>query len=200
MIARTTLLALLICSYASLIHAYIPPVSFILQQMAQQYIKQNSNEQRLSSMIALKKNPYRSSMMVFNDQGVFYKATNEETLNEMPQTFLASINACRAKAVSSCLGIINDYLIKNAIDKEKVSLAIFDNEPAYIVGAQAGDTKSPQLWLNKDSYLPVKEQRGLCEITWKKWQSNNDKSFLYPRLITMKNDENIIDIANGESL
>lgn len=47
-------------------------------------------------------------------------------------------------------------LARMGVDTEVVSLDRFDGRPVYVLGAGPGDLGRPQLWIDKESYVPVR--------------------------------------------
>lgn len=65
------------------------------------------------------------------------------------------------------LTALKKYLALNNIDLSVVSLGFSGNEPAYIIGAQPGDDRSAQLWVEKTNWRIVKETTKNHEIVFK---------------------------------
>lgn len=183
---------------ASKCNAYVPPGAFIIQQMAQKYISASTADHVWKAMITKeqKTSHTRPATMKLVQKGLSF-VVGEKDPETVPLYFVETQWSCRGKSAPQCSELINDYCKKAGIDTAIISLAMVDNEPAYMVGALPGDYKSPKLWLNKESLLPVKEQKEHEEITWNKWIRDAKSAFPYPRLIRIKKGEEVINIANG---
>lgn len=53
-------------------------------------------------------------------------------------------------------GRVVSAISKAGIDTRIVSMSILDETPIYIIGAQPWETNKSQLWLDKNSYLPLR--------------------------------------------
>ena len=95
---------------------------------------------------------------------------------------------------SKSLKSFKDYLGSNGVDLNVVSLGFFGNEPAYIIGAQPGDTKSAQLWIEKTSWIVAKEIGKNHEIIFENYEAS------FPRLITIKRETSSISYTLTEIL
>lgn len=49
-----------------------------------------------------------------------------------------------------------DLLSRMGVDPQKVRLDLHDGHPAYVIGADPGDARSPQLWIDKRLLVPVR--------------------------------------------
>jgi hypothetical protein len=77
--------------------------------------------------------------------------SNEVTKKHEPvDIHLAKLLKCQGLA-------IKNYLLEKKVDINKVTFGLLDYEPVFIIGADPTDLKSPQLWVQKSSFLPVKE-------------------------------------------
>lgn len=179
---------------ASVGNAYIPPASFITQQMGKKYANEPASDQDWQAMVTTTEKAALPAQMKLTKDGLSVTLPEQEA-KKLDLQFVNAQWACRAKTATSCTELLNDNLKNNNINTNIVGLAIFDNEPVYIIGALPGDFSSPQLWVDKEDLFPVKAQTAHGEITWMKWISN--KAFSFPRLIKIKNDKGTMSIANG---
>jgi hypothetical protein len=93
---------------------------------------------------------------------------------------------------------LKKYLEDSHINTNIVSLGFFGNEPAYIIGAEPGDDKSPQLWVDKTHKFIVKEKTKNQEIIFDKWVGIKTPGGFFPRLITIKDGDTVTNYAISE--
>ena len=78
-------------------------------------------------------------------------------LNPGPHTnLLATLMIPVGKTVDERSARIMEFLTQSGIDTSVVSLGRLNQKPAYIVGAKLSETKKPQIWFDKRSFLPVR--------------------------------------------
>jgi hypothetical protein len=53
-------------------------------------------------------------------------------------------------------GLLGDRLVQVGIDVEVVSLGRFDEKIVYVIGAKYPDESIPQVWIEKDSFRPLR--------------------------------------------
>lgn len=193
---QTGCLAFLFCCLASIGNAYVLPPSFIVQQMGQKYASEHAPNKQWQAMITFEQKTAAAvaATMKLTKDGLSFALAHKEA-EKIDLHFLDAQWACRAKNATLCTELLNNYFTKAGIDSSVVGLAIVDNEPAYIIGALPGDFTSPQVWIDKENLLPVKERTAHDEITWSKWIENAALSF--PRLIKVKTATGEMSIANG---
>jgi hypothetical protein len=81
-------------------------------------------------------------------------------------------------------------MINRGININKVSHGLYNYEPVLIMGAEPMDRISPQLWIEKRNFVPIKEINGRTTITFEKWTifgALSDKRF--PRIITVTTND-----------
>ncbi|MCP4746460.1 MAG: hypothetical protein GY874_10045 [Desulfobacteraceae bacterium] len=96
-------------------------------------------------------------------------------------------------------------LLSLGVDIGITSLGRFDDKVAYVIGANYPDTSVSQLWVDKESFLPlrllvVNKRRGVAnefskiEFIYKNWQKF--KKFWYPMLIETYHNHKLIRRMN----
>lgn len=95
--------------------------------------------------------------------------------------------------------LLEERLSKTGIDPMISSLGRFNGVSVYVVGARYPDTTSPQVWLEKESFRPLRllipktdEQGGksILEFRYLQWQKNN--KLWYPMLIQCFSNDRLI--------
>lgn len=66
---------------------------------------------------------------------------------------------------------IKKYLTNIDVDLKKISLGLHNHEPVLIIGADPSDNNSPQVWVSKNNFFPVKELVK-NRVTTFKWTDN----------------------------
>lgn len=138
--------------------AYTLPLDFILAEMAKSRLLLNTAKLQATIL----KNG-EASFVDFVKPGHW-----PELLNPVGQGALA------ARA----------YLSKVGVDLTTVSQGLFANEPVFIIGAHPTNYYAPQIWIDKTTFLPVKEITHGRVVTFEKWTASE---FLpgkkFPRIV-----------------
>ena len=103
---------------------------------------------------------------------------------------------------------LEERLSKTGVDPMVSSLGRFNGVSVYVVGAQYLDTSLPQVWLEKDSFRPLRllipetdgqGGKSILEFRYLQWQKNN--KLWYPMLIQcFSNDRLIREIIVDEMI
>ena len=79
-------------------------------------------------------------------------------------------------------------LLTYGVDVGTTSLGRFEDRIVYVIGAQYPDTSRPQIWVDKDRFLPVrwldvveKDPAATIEFVYKNWSKQNGQ--WYPKQI-----------------
>ncbi len=82
-------------------------------------------------------------------------------------------------------------LLSNDVDVEKTSLGRFEDRVVYVVGAQYPDESISQVWVDKESLLPLrwidvsrKDPQDRVEFIYREWQKRNN--LWYPTRIEIR--------------
>lgn len=167
--------------------AYIEPGSWVIEEMARRIVLQNMPEHSWNGMILTndKKEAMFATLCLAAD-GMKQKLEKKSQFERLNLYFLSSYWACRLESAQTCTQNLLNYLKNAGIDINKIGLGFIENEPVYIIGASAADPASPQLWVIKNNFYPVKEKKPGNEFTWSKWTSLLNENFVYPRLLSFK--------------
>ncbi len=142
------------CLMMPLARAVTLPTDFILAEMAKNCI---GKKVRLNGAISR----LGATKFVGIKIGEDGMSVNDESINTY---FLANIISCEHSAKR-----IKEYLASHGVDVKKSGHGLFNFEPVYIIGADESDRASPQLWILKKDFLPVKERAQGREIIFDKW-------------------------------
>lgn len=183
MILRLLITALLF--QASSLKASTPPGAFIIELMAKSFL---SNKTRFKAIITQDDNYFLLDLNKDNTLSI-----NQPS--PLPSLKLGILDELMS---SSSKTKIIEYLNMIHVDIEVVGLGLFANEPVYILGASTPNSMASQLWINKNSLLPVKELSSEQEIIFEKWQLLSKQKAKFPRLITKKTASNRTVISMAE--
>jgi len=79
---------------------------------------------------------------------------------------------------------MSQFLASADVDMTKVSHGLFHYEPVFIIGADPSNDRLPQLWVEKQSFLPVRVIFKDKAITFEQWTSLlGMPKTKYPRII-----------------
>lgn len=159
--------------------AFIPPATYVLEQIAKKNPLKNIHPAEFNAMLAA--GTKRDFLKLkLNSQGLH----DGERFLEL-FSLSALLNTSNARALKA-------YLSERGVDLNIISLGFFANEPVYIIGAAPGDHKSSQIWVLKSHWLIVKEIHKNREIVFDKWQAlNNQIGAKFPRLFNIKDNDDI---------
>ena len=93
---------------------------------------------------------------------------------------------------------ILEVLHANHINTDRMGLGRFNGKIAYIIGANEGQTQAPQLWLDKDTFLPVrfiKEEEkedgpSILEVRYLNYKYI-DRKYRYPSVVEFYRDNKL---------
>lgn len=167
--------------------AFTPPLDFILAEMNKRCVAGTTTFNG-----AITEQGKTSFATLTLTEGALVDANNKS--RNLPLYFLSHWLGCKQ----------NEFLVKNSlatlgIDIKKVSHGLFENEPVFIVGADAKDSQSPQLWIDKNNFVPVKEIAKGRITTFEKWmvvEALPGKKF--PSLIITTADNGVFHLAISE--
>jgi hypothetical protein len=95
--------------------------------------------------------------------------------------------------------LLQERLARRGIDTMVTSLGRFDGEPVYILGAQYPDMTTPQIWIDKETFwplrllIPMSDREGntsILEFRYLLWQKN--QKLWYPMRIECYEDDQLI--------
>ena len=93
--------------------------------------------------------------------------------------------------------IIN-LLTRSGINTEVVSLGRIKEQPVYIIGAQIGEPEKPQIWFDKDTFLPLRwivynqgETRGIKVEMLMSDYGSSPAGNIYPRSVKTYRDNKL---------
>jgi hypothetical protein len=99
--------------------------------------------------------------------------------------------------------ILQERLLLDGVDLLVSSLGKFEETPVYILGAQYPDISKPQVWLDKETFRPLRYlipegegdgEKSLLEFRYLEWQKQN--GLWYPvRIQCFRNDRLIEEIS-----
>jgi hypothetical protein len=202
-------------------HAYIPPAGFILARLAEKRLAVNASELEVTLETSyggadavaeklLLKRPYRLRWTRAEGDGEWayvYKdgeAAEVSSAGEVKRWRveiepLAELLTPKAQAQEPLreeyLGVIK----KLGIDTGVVSLARFSSRVSYVIGARSKDRDRNQLWVDKDSFQPVRLMfRGEHEGKKGMWDwqlrefGSRETGDAFPRVIERYFDQKLI--------
>jgi len=89
-------------------------------------------------------------------------------------------------------------LMRSGINTEVVTLGRIKEQAVYIIGAQIGEPDTPQLWLDKDSFLPLRwvtynqgETRGIKVEMRMSDYGSSPAGDIYPRTVKTYRDDKL---------
>ena len=103
--------------------------------------------------------------------------------------------------------LLGERLAFLGIQTSKVSLGRFGHQICYIIGAMYPDETMPQLWIGKDSFLPVRfllpdqsdpDQEKIVEFRYLSWMKT--ENIWYPMQVQTYIDEVLIRTAEAASI
>lgn len=196
--------------------SYVPTADFIIDEMAKRCVVVSPAEVKLQGVITKKDvGPVDKSSadLVLKQDGLFVIKRSQVNSQKGAPTgnnavlgakesvalqILSELIECQSKTGAS-IEKLKAYLNKAHIDLKTVSLGFFAYEPVFIIGARPNDAKSPQLWIEKASFLPVKEVSLGRVTTFEKWSVINSllgKKF--PSIINTSIGDRLHSIAISE--
>jgi hypothetical protein len=173
--------------------AYAPPVDFLLGEMAKQcitgkasFVGMRERDEGVSFISArLENSAFLLSNQVDVKEGERDQKASQDN-KDYPVNFLSLLMDCK----NSNLESMRAYLSKLGIDlSREVAHGFFNYDPVYIIGASPSEPKAPQLWIDKRTNLPLRENGAEHEIYFDKWtmiQGLSGKKF--PSIITSTKD------------
>lgn len=185
---------------STVMHAATPSMKLIISEMAKcciagdaswQGMKSNGDEKSFLS-VSLRNN----DLTVTAGETVVKSYGAQLPANDGSFYFVKALLGCNNTGVS-----IENYLRIAGVNSQKISHGIFDYEPVFIIGAEPGDSSSPQLWIEKKNFVPVKEIEGGRVTTFKKWTASRglaNKKF--PSLIETRINDLVERVAISEKL
>lgn len=185
---------------STVMHAATPSTKLIISEMAKRCIagdaswqgmKSNGDEKSFLSL-SLKNN----ALTVTPGETVVKSVSVQLPVNDESFYFVKALIGC-----NDTYATIENYLRIAGVNSQKISHGIFDYEPVFIIGAEPGDVTSPQLWIEKKNFVPVKEIEGGRVTTFKKWTNTRglaNKKF--PSLIETRINDLVERVAIAEKL
>ena len=93
--------------------------------------------------------------------------------------------------------LLHKTLLSHGVDVGKTSLGRYEDHIVYVIGAQFPDTSVSQVWVDKESLLPIRwlhvSSRGLNDrliFVYSDWQKNGN--LWYPMLVETLHDQKVI--------
>lgn len=90
---------------------------------------------------------------------------------------------------------IKKYLATAGINTANLSQGLFGYRPVYIIGATQTDQKAAQVWIDKETFLPVRQIGAGFVMTFDKPESVGNMTKKFPRTIVMSSSEINYNIA-----
>jgi hypothetical protein len=168
--------------------AYIPSANFLLEKLAQVRGKQNpsraqytlrcqgessvdSHEERLLIKTPGMVRRERGSDVVDICQGMkCWQRQGAAKAIQLPEwAFLQYVFFTEKPSGGRYQSLLTSLKVKT----EETTLARFHGKVAYVIGAKEWERDRPQLWVDKDSYLPLRmyvlDGKSLIDIGWFGW-------------------------------
>ncbi len=163
---------LLLLGVSATLNGYTPPADFILAEMAKHCVSAkatfdgivNNGQESYKLSLVLQ----RDGLTVTGKSPVLSSQTKldavEEKVNLSVLQYLAS---CQEQGAQK----IKDFLAAQGVDVKKVGHVLYKNAPGYSIGADAGDGKSPQIWVEKQNFFPILVKDATRTISFENWIS-----------------------------
>ena len=142
-----------------------------------------------------------------------YSASGEDSLTivngQIVSTNIEAIHHYRDLFCYYSRRVLSDHLAYLGLNVSKSSYGRWEKHIAYVIGAQYPDESKPQLWVDKESFLPIRwvyqvenAAAGLprIEFRYKDWRQTNGS--WYPRTIELIQDGQLrrrMDVAGIET-
>jgi hypothetical protein len=178
---------LLLNFLAPTILGYALPADFILKEIAKSCLPKG-NIDLIGTMVAKEKKYFVSLTLI--DGELFINSSSpvesNNKLNDLAKTTLAlpffSQMVCD-KNKNLPLHLMN-VLDAAGVNHKIVSHGIFNYEPIYIIGADSSNATSPQLWVEKKTFLPIKLVSQNETVIFEKWMPITSRQKKIPSIIT----------------
>ncbi len=184
--------------------AYIPTADFILAEMAKRCI----SAQTEFNGVLKQANEISLASLALTAGGLIIKSKTSATDSDaQPKESGERVNLYVVQNLVGChhdqAKRIKDYLTALNVDLSKINHGLANFEPAFIIGADPTDSKAPQIWIDKQNFLPVKEIAAQYETVFEHWAPVTglaDKRWLSTLRSVRNNEEIKLDMAEAEPL
>lgn len=197
-------MSVLVFFFAVYAGASVPSADFIISKMEETCIKTRG----VNFFGSIKKGQETTfPMFLLKDSGFFAIDTLDKKPKETDKAHEEGIDLGIVSLLIGCEGKtvltrILGYLSQNGVDKNIVSLGLTSSyEPVFIIGARSPDEKSPQVWIDKYTFLPLLERNLKGSKTFEKWTALDAVAGRkFPRIITMGKGDFSQSIAISEKI
>lgn len=128
--------------------------------------------------------------------------SNGETLTVVDGNLVSEVPDVRSVLkeffITRSVDEVIEFLHAKHVNTERMGLGRFNGKIVYIIGAKEWETESPQLWIEKDSFLPLRfiaeERKEDCvfilEVRYLDYKSIG-RAYRYPSVIEFYHDNNL---------
>lgn len=226
---RRFLIAAALVVVPSVAHAYIPPAGFIVGKLAEKRSSINLSElevfletaygtnEPVAEKLLLKK-PYRLRWSRPEGDGEWVYVYKEGEAAEVSSAGevkrgrvefepVAELLVPKAQAEDPLRDEYLSMLKRLQIDPATVSLARFSSRVAYVIGASSKDRDRHQLWIDKDSFQPVRVlyrgehdgKKGMWDVQLREFGSR-ETGDAFPRVIEKYFDGKLVSHTEVEKV
>jgi hypothetical protein len=183
--------------------AYAPTIDLILAEMAKHCLRNKGPMKGILqsgddiSFVDLTLND--EGLMIVSKESVTGKSAKSTAQEKIDLAVVQELVTCEAHGAKR----LKDYLHAHGIDTAKVNHGMVGGDPAFIIGADPADTKAPQLWIDKQSFLPLIEKTADEQISFEHWAFEgmlSDKKWPSTLRIKRGDAEKKLDMAEATAL
>lgn len=177
-------------------------IDFVVTKMSERCIPR---EVTFTAIVA-EKNLRQAHTLTLKKTGLVAKtpvSDDKKSPPTQPTTFdlkiLNELVGCDGKKI--VIERLKKYFKKASINEgAPLAQGLFGYQPVYIIGADQKDSTSPQVWIDKETFLPVKEIGKGYVATFDKPMMISAVQKSFSRIITIAATENSYTISLAEEL